>query len=256
MSNETQFSITRIMDGQKSVNTSKRIEVVKPFAGIVKVVDIFPPEVKLDPEAQQYVTPSKTDDMKYFLAKEDDSVAGFAVCQFPKDEGAEPLFTYRYVFPEHRRRGVGQILRNEVYKWLASHEYRSVGSGINRVLKIQDDGSVVANLDTSEEGGWKSYLSMTKTSPDAPIQHKVTLVCVDSKGFIDLDLETTLTSSEPDLLPTQPDKLMEKLFESGVLPTDRTTKDILETAQIETVVAYAEGQQLSFQEWLKRMRPR
>lgn len=246
--------------GEESEQTTTPIleqkETLQPFNGVVEVVDTFPPEIKLDPEAQQYVTPSETDDMKYFLANEGTDVAGFAVCQFPKEEGAEPLFTYRYVFPEHRRRGVGQVLRNEVYKWLTTNEYRSVGSGINKVLKIQEDGSVVANFNNSEDGGWKSYLSMTRTAHNTPVQHVVTLVGIDSEGFVDLDVQTNLTTSSPDLLPAQPHELMKKLFEDGVLPKGVTTKDLLETAQAETVVAYSDGRQLSFQEWLKRMRSR
>jgi len=259
MNTETGLGITETIGGEAGSNISLNKEVLKPFTGIVEVVDTFPPEIKLDSEAQQYITPSESDDMKYFLAKEGDSVVGFAVCQFPEAEGAEPLFTYRYVFPEHRRRGVGQILRNEVYKWLVSHDYHSVGSGINGVLKIQNDGSVVASPVTDEDGGWKSYLSMTRTSPDTRIKHKLTSVVVDKEGLVDLEFKTALSSdpdSDSDLLPTQADELLKKLFDSGVIPQGLTPTDILATAQKETVVAYTEGRQLTFKEWLKRLRSR
>lgn len=227
-----------------------------PSSGEIEIVSQFPSDIPLPPEAKEYLTPALYNDMRFFLAKDNGAITGLAICELPPDKNERPEFTYRYVFPTYRRKGIGKRLRDTMYDWLTEQNYTSVGSGINGILKIQSDGSIVPNLRELSEGGWKSYLSMTKSSSQHKVSHHVTSVSIGQGGNLDLSIQTDLDTKEESLFPNDPKELMKLLYDKGILPQELKLVDLLKLANEKGAIICSEGKIFSIIEWARLLKSR
>ena len=225
-------------------------EKQKPFAGKINVYKEFPFDEELFPQqARAYLSPRENTQPYYFVAEENDLPTGFAVIDIDKDN--DVTFLYRYVSKDHRRRGVGQQLRDEVYDWLSRERKVSIESGINDVVKVLDSGEVIPVLETKNDGGWRSYVSMTRSKKEGQIvQHKVTQASMHENGRVGLSFETFVDGEEKELLPENPQDLIQFLYEQGIFPSDKRLDELLDEAKKQTIIYFVNGRVLTQCEWL------
>lgn len=222
----------------------------RPFDGEIQVEDsLSPADIALAPEAQQYVELCLYDKQKFFKAVEDGRVVGFAKIEFSEKSGVIPVFIYRFVDPRHRRRGVGQKLRDSVYQWLKKEGFDRVSSGINGVGVITEQGNIEQQLASNHDGGWKSYVSMTR-SKEVYVSHKIVSVRVFKNGMFDLTFTTHLNTDQPSLLPSKPSELAKEI--AKLLPDGETLADLRSRAKSSGPVVAEDGNYYTIIEWHKK----
>jgi GNAT superfamily N-acetyltransferase len=222
-----------------------------PFSGeIVPTPELTFDPNSLPPEAKQYLSNLKYEQSMFFEVRENGQILGFAKVELPKDKVTPPEFLYRYIDPNHRRRGIGQRLRDAVYKWLREQGYEKVSSGINGVGKILPSGEILPHLDSSEDGGWKSYLSMTK-SQSGNVGHSIDSIIVARGGLFDLVFTTNLQVENSVHLPSDPQELAKEL-EITVLPDEEKLSDLLQKAEEKTVIVASNKSEYDFIDWIKK----
>lgn len=206
----------------------------------------------LPAEARQYIDNLKYENSMFFEAREGGEVLGFAKVEYSSDKSKTPEFVYRYIIPENRRRGIGQQLRDSVYRWLKEQGYEKVSSGINTVGTILPTGEISPHIDSNEDGGWKSYMSMTREK-DGNVQHSINSITVERNGSFDLSFLTYLQTDSSKLLPSNAADLIREL-ESNVLPKDSSLTDLLTQADKETVVVASSGKTYEFLDWMRQQK--
>ncbi|NCN87603.1 MAG: GNAT family N-acetyltransferase [Candidatus Pacebacteria bacterium] len=221
----------------------------RPFAGQIQVKDTLSIDINsLPEEAQQYTSLHMHERQLFFEAVEGGEFVGFAKIEISEKEGVRPEFVYRFIDPNHRRRGVGQKLRDKVYVWLEEQGYESVGSGINNVGTITDLGEIEPNLSASGDGGWKSYFSMTRAK-EGSVKHTIESVTIDPKGEIDFSFVTYFNPDEVSFLPSTPEGLSKAIEE--VLPEGETLISFKEKTKDMSVVVAENGRYYSILEWIR-----
>ncbi|OIO43584.1 MAG: hypothetical protein AUJ41_04860 [Candidatus Pacebacteria bacterium CG1_02_43_31] len=227
-----------------------------PFWGNVSLEDNFPSILdSLPDEAKQYIS-EKDNNEKYVVAREGQEVVGFAVLQFPTDKNDSVHFGYRYVFPNHRRRGIGKKIRDKTYELCYENGYFQVESGINNIIKILQNGDVKKNLDEKSDGGWKSYFSMTDSNAKIPITHRVKFITIDSRGNLSIAVETQVNSKENLLFPKSPEEFIDFLKHSGTLPDNIDTTELAQVGIGKEFAVFKSGKEKSFAEFLSMLHTR
>lgn len=230
------------------------IEQPKSFTGSISGFEDKLPQSfidSLDSEPRSYAKEDAPDGMKksYIVAQEGENIVGFAICFLPNNPESEDevMFHYRYVDKTNRKRGIGKKLRESMYSSCLEAGYTRVTSGINNVIRINDEGLPVRNF--SGEGGYGSYLSMTRPSSTLAVSHRIIFVCINPDGLVDLTFETILDPQNPELMPDSPEQLLEKVMEH--IPSGIDAKDLAPEGSFDS---YKDGKKLSISEFMRLMR--
>lgn len=225
-----------------------------PFYGKITLEDKLPIDSRtLTDEVTQYVNENLSEDSKFVVAKEDEAIVGFSIVKFPSNNQEPAKLIYRYVFPEHRRRGVGRKLKDGVYDFCYELGYKEINSGVNAVVRLSADGSVVANLNKDRDGGWATYLSFTKSNAKTVVSHSISLARIAKGGFLSIDVSTKLGGEEPQMLPNSPDELLDFLRSSGVVPSELTNAELFDRIKRNADSIYRDGRSISLSQFMNEV---